>query len=73
MGLSLAQRSFIRALYKKLDGCYSLVCNEFVAAFNSSCPSRSEVHEIVSEDKDVDVKPDISSTSHSLEVKTKRL
>ncbi|KAL5260387.1 hypothetical protein ACHWQZ_G010490 [Mnemiopsis leidyi] len=65
MSLSLAQRSFIRKLYKQVNGSYSLVCNGFAAAFNSICPTQSEVHEIVSEDGDI--KPAATPESHPAE------
>ena len=71
MSLSLAQRSFIRKLYKQVNGSYSLVCNGFAAAFNSICPSQSEVHEIVSEDGDI--KPAASPESHPAEVNVRLL
>lgn len=57
----MAQRSFIRKLYKQVNGCYTLVSNEFAAAYNAVCPTQLEVRDIVSEGEEIERKSDTSS------------
>ncbi|XP_063679610.1 transcription factor GATA-4-like isoform X2 [Bolinopsis microptera] len=61
MSLNMAQRSFIRKLYKQVNGCYTLVSNEFAAAYNAVCPTQLEVRDIVSEGEETDRKSNTSS------------
>ena len=48
------QKSFIRRVYRKSNGCYLTIAREFIAKFNRQCPKYENIIDLL-EDKDESV------------------